>query len=399
MTAKEMMEKARTRCVLDHPFYGILALRLEMREAEWCPTATTNGEFLYYNPKWIESLTIPQTIGLFAHEVMHCALGHMWRGEGKEHDLWNIATDYKINQGLQKAGFELPSCGVLKNEPAWDSLAEEEIYYKIPKQYQKGGKNGKQGQGNAPGSGSGQEQNQGPEKGMNGSDPGGCGGIMQVSQQEDGKAKQDQLKSEWKAAVSNAIHATKNRGDIPGDILLAVKEVLDPPLPWHVLLRDFIEKAARNDYNWTRPNRRYLSQGIVLPSLLSEELNDIIVVDDTSGSTCVYQDRFGAETSAVLAAYKTTIRLIYCDAAVHGEEVYSTEDLPLKLEPKGGGGTDFRPVFDYVEKMGYQVSAMIFFTDLYGAFPDREPDYPVLWVCPTDEVAPFGQTVKFHATA
>jgi predicted metal-dependent peptidase len=151
---------------------------------------------------------------------------------------------------------------------------------------------------------------------------------------------------------------------------------------WRVLLQDFVNTAARTDYSWIHPNPRYISQGIYLPGLYAQTMGSIVVALDTSGS--VSQDQltqFSAEISAMLETYDTTLEVIYADTKVRSQETFTRADLPLTLSPKGGGGTDFRPVFDLVEKQGMAPCYLVYLTDLCcDRFPDRSPAYPVLWV-------------------
>jgi predicted metal-dependent peptidase len=159
-------------------------------------------------------------------------------------------------------------------------------------------------------------------------------------------------------------------------------------------LANFVERTARNDYNWNNPNRRYLNRGFVLPGLLSDELSRVVVANDTSGSTMGVQGHFTNEISGILAMFKTTITVIECDARVQRVQDYQTEDLPVEFEIKGGGGTDFRPVFDHVEKEGLMPSCLIYLTDTYGTFPPEQPDYPVMWVSVVkDGICPWGEVV------
>lgn len=393
---KKKLLKARTQLLLDHPFWGVLAIRLKLEEAEWCETAATDAVHLFYNPEYIKSLTLPETVGLIAHEVGHCSFGHLWRMEGKDHVASNVAGDLVLNQNLVDCKFSLPKGALL--DPAFKGLSIEEAYHKLPKNPGGGGQNGK----NPKGSGKGKQQGkcqgdqQGPQ-GQNGTDPGKAGAF--VSPKGLTKEQKDQMKADWKAAVNNAARTAKSRGDLPAGLEIAIEEVLDPPLPWTTLLRDFLERSARNDYCWTVPNRRYLQMGFVLPSLVSEEIPEIDIGMDTSGSTRGFLPRFCSEASAVLGAYRTTLRVIHCDADVHKEEVYMPEDLPLNIKPQGGGGTDFRPVFNHVAKQGYTPTAMIFFTDGYGVFPDEPPEYPVLWIVPKGQLElekfPFGTAIQY----
>ena len=368
MNAKDKMEKARTILILDHCFFGHLTMKFSLSEDDACETAMTNGKKLVYSPKYIDELDLQKCVGLNAHEVMHCAMGHFWRGEGKEHEKWNIACDYEINGILLKEKFELPD-GALFNAN-YDGLSAEQIYHRLPDM--EGGKKNKEG---------------------NKSDPGKCGGVTQA---KGDKNDTEEQKAEWKSSVAQAAQMAKAQGLMSKHLNIPINDVLNPPLPWYVLLRDFVEKTARNDYNWMRPNRRYISNGIILPSLISEELPEVCIVIDTSGSTCGMQGDFAKEASSVLAAYHTTIRVLYSDAKVHLEEIYTSDDLPIKLKPVGGGGTSFIPAFDYIATHRYSPSCMIYLTDMYGTFPSKAPEYPVMWITNNDVKGPFGLTVKFN---
>jgi predicted metal-dependent peptidase len=136
---------------------------------------------------------------------------------------------------------------------------------------------------------------------------------------------------------------------------------------------------------------------VVLPTLQSNELPAIVVAVDTSGSIDKPAlARFLAAVSDALGAYETTAHVVCCDARVQSVAEYSTADLPIDVQPAGGGGTDFRPVFDWVDRERIEPAALIYFTDLdCYKWPDGEPDYPVLWVTPgpTDRRAPWGDVV------
>jgi predicted metal-dependent peptidase len=77
-------------------------------------------------------------------------------------------------------------------------------------------------------------------------------------------------------------------------------------------------------------------------------------------------------------------------------ETVHRQDLPLKLVPVGGGGTDFRPAFDWVADRDLRPACLVYLTDLAcNRFPDP-PDYPVLWACMGEEeiTPPFGEVVS-----
>ena len=228
------------------------------------------------------------------------------------------------------------------------------------------------------------------------SDPGGCGGIITPDEAEDIA----ELEADWKTAASNAAMMADQQGNLPGGIKAAIDHNIDPGMPWYSLMADFVNRNAKNDYDWSRPNRRYVGNNIYLPSLISDELPEVAIVIDSSDSIYSNLDelaKFAAEVSGVLAAYQTMARVYFCDTQIQSEEEYTTQDLPLKLEPKGGGGTDFRPVFESIEKEGHTPACLIYFTDLHcSRFPTEAPEYPVLWVSRTKgKEVPFGEIIDF----
>lgn len=380
MNAEQRLLKARTNLVLDHPFFGCLALKLKMFEDKKTETALTDAKNLLYNADYIESLNNQELVGLLAHVVMHIALGHTWRQGDRESRKWNMATDYTINYNLLGAGFTLPEGGLFNAD--YDDKSAEEIYQILPDQQQQKNDN-KRGKGKDKG------------KGKKNIDPGLCGGVLGTK----GEKATTKAKAEMKAAVNQALQIAK--GKLPDDLRCQVQEILETVIPWYVLLRDLVEMSARNDYNWSKPSRRYFSNGIILPSLVSEELPEVAIAIDTSCSITKEQlSNFAAEASAVLGAYETTIHVIYCDAKIQGEGIFRREDLPLELKLLGGGGTKFAPVFELIAKRGYTPSCLIYFTDLCGSFPEQEPDYPVMWLVPKsrddcERTAPFGDVVQF----
>jgi len=383
MPAKQRIERARTRLVLDHPFFGALALRLCIQEDASCPTACTNGVYIRYNPQFIGGLTDPELTGLVAHEVCHCAAGHFWRRSSRDASRWNVATDYEINSELIRNGFTLPSGDLV--DPTMTGQSAETIYDQMPKQTGQTGQQKQTGQ-QTPGNG---PQTAGPAP-----DPGNCGGV------EDGPADTDDagngLREQWQVATVQAAKAAKAYGKLPGMGQRLLDELTRPALPWQTILADFVQRTARNDYSWQRINRVHAQRGIFMPGVQSNELPAVVVAVDTSGS--IDQETLAAFTGAVsdiLATYQTVAHVVFCDSHVQRVDEYRSEDLPIRWnDAPGGGGTDFRPVFDWIEKEGIEPAALVYLTDGYGSFPADEPDYPTIWAMTTDYDPPFGETVR-----
>lgn len=360
---RKKLVSARTALVLDQPFFGALALRLALREDPGCKTAWVDGRTLAYNPVWLEGLNHEEVVGLVAHEVMHCAAGHPWRRDARDPRKWNVACDLAINQILADAGFRLPPGGLLDSALASGKSAEW-IYDRLPEDLD----------GEGPG-----EVRDAPDPGQSPGD-----GDQEVPTEAD-----------WQVAVQQAAQAAKMRGKLPAGMeRFAAARARSGPDPRSVLAR-FVQEAARADYSWARPNRRYLAAGLYLPSLWSEELGPIVIAVDTSGSVDdVLLAKFTAWVRAVVEDMRPRrTHVMYADAAVARQQVFE-RDEPLEIHPAGGGGTDFRPVFQAAAELDEPAICLIYLTDLDGAFPAQAPEYPVLWLTPDpDRRAPFGETV------
>lgn len=366
--AEKKLKQAMANLILDQPFFGSLALRLRMvADATIAPTAATDGQILAYNPAFIEGLDNGQTVGLIAHEVLHCANGHIWRRDGREFDLWAKACDYAINGLLSEAGFYLPADVLLDARFAGQSA--EQIFNTLKEEQSDGG-----GQGN---------QN-GP----------GWGEMMDGSNAPDA----DQQQAEWQVATLQAAQAAKAQGKMPGGLERLLDEIKHPAVDWRSALRRFVQQTAKADYAWTLPNGRYLAGGLYLPSLRSEQMRPLVVAVDTSGSVSAADlESFASEIQCIMdECQPESLTVIYCDASVNDVEEFAPGDV-VTLTPKGGGGTAFAPAFAEVETRGIEPACLVYMTDMEGSFPTSAPDYPVLWLNTGNrrQVAPFGEVLDF----
>lgn len=367
----------RTGLIMREPFFGPLALRLELVEDKECPAAWTDGVSLGYNPEFIGTLSNDELTGLICHEVMHVANGHPWRRQDREQGKWNMACDYAINQELEDAGFKLPPGGLVNKQ--YNGNSAEGIYAILPDMSPDdkggGGDGGSDSSGNGPG-----EVRDAPQDAPEGS-----------------------TEEDWQGAVEQAAMNAKKAGKLPSSLDRLVRAIrLKDTRDLVSAILEWANRVNRNDYSWKRPNNRYMPHGLYMPCLHGVSMPPIIGAVDTSGS--VYPDLLARYTDAlqrVLEECKPECLVVYsCDAKVQDVRQYETGDTVEGKFP-GGGGTDFRPVFKDVEKceeeFGHGVSGLIYLTDLVGAFPDKAPDYPVLWVVYDPGArrikAPFGETI------
>ena len=415
--ATEKMIKARAGLIMDRPFYGALALRLSLKSDPGSGTAWTDGKTLGFDPAYINSISLEEVKGLWEEETLHCFLQHHTRRGDRDPGDWNLAADQAIFHILDQAGSALPADCQPRRE--FKDKTAEQIYTVLGRGKKKSPQAGPQPgtataaaaardrpgssqapQGQTPGAPAPGQQQQQP-----GRQPGsGRGEVRDATDPETGApltpAQLAEEETNWKIAGNQAAQQAAACGNLPGFLDRLVRSILNPRVPWQDLLRQFLERTARNDYTWTTLNSNYLSQGIFLPTLRSNELPRLVIAVDTSGSIEQADlDQFAAEVSAVLEmTAETEITVLYCDTEIREIETFTRADLPLTLKATGGGGTDFRPPFTWIEEEQEQPAALIYLTDMdCDRFPE-EPDYPVLWTKIkkpwTTYPAPFGEMIE-----
>jgi predicted metal-dependent peptidase len=401
--ASELFAKARAALLVGAPFWGVLSLRLAPIEDASIRTMRTDGVSIRFNPDFVAGLSRAVLRAVIAHETMHNAALHHTRRGGRDPRRWNIACDYAINPLLVEAGFELPDGALL--DPAYVGLSAEGIYDKLPH--------------DADDKGDDQDGND-----RDGGDPGGIGGVSDPPAADDGSddanassqrnqpgqsgtparspapspADLTRQEETWAIATAQAEVTARAMGHGAGDTARAIREQVTPKIDWRGVLRRYLSAAARSDYAWTPPNRRYIARGLYLPSLRSEALGPVVVAVDTSGSIDgATLAAFAAEITAILdEAAPEAIHVVYCDDAIAGTETYQPGDV-IDLTPRGGGGTAFRPVFDWIARTDVQPVCAIYLTDLDGDDFGPAPDYPVLWVSTEAANAPFGEVLPYRA--
>lgn len=399
MSSKNLFGAVRTRLLLDQPFFGSLAMYLQPVEDESVPTACVDGKEIRYNPEFLASLPAAQQTTLLAHETMHCALGHIFRRGNRDMMKWNIACDLALNPILVDSGFQAIPGWLL--DPQYKGMSAEAIYAKLKVVEIKiaGGNGSGNGQGQST-PGKGQSSGSGGGKGAaNGKDKGcptgeftdGPGSGNNNPETGTGEGSE----TEWKIATEQAASVAQAAGTLPGNLKQLIKQTHAPKVNWKMELRDFIEHTQPSDYSWTSPNRRFVSQGVYLPGVVKENTGTLIVAIDMSGSTWAIQHIFASELKGLIKeARPEKVVVIYWDTRVVDLKEYGPDD-EIALEAKGGGGTIFQPVLDYVEREQIEAKAMICLTDLEIAGKMTEPNYPVLFAVPEfcNQQAPFGRVI------
>lgn len=302
---------------------------------------------------------------------MHPACSHHRRRHQREPKKWNQACDYAINWILLDAGMTLPD-GYLYLEEYRGKSAE--TVYEILQQGEGDEQSGETEQDvNEEDDSAREDQEEQEEEQEETAQPGdegdgtgedgenelaansdpGLSGEIRDGQEGTSAGKGTENETDWDEALIQAAINARGMGKLPAGLELFIENRLNPKLCWQELLSRFIERSARSDYSWLSPNRRYLHQGLYLPSLKNSELSEIVIAVDSSASIDPAKlSRFAAEISGIMEQYPAIVHLLYCDTRVVRYEVFQRCDLPIEINPKGGGGTDYRPAAGCFHGMG-----------------------------------------------
>lgn len=395
--------RSRIQLLMKYPFYGTLALNLKLIEEYDVPTAGVDGKNLYYNPDFIKTLTEGELNWVMAHEVMHCALGHIWRRGTRIPEKFNVACDYAIHSILKSNecdDFRMPKDCLY--DPKYNNKSSEEIYDMLPNEDENNQNGQGQGQGQGKGNGKGNGQGKG-QKGNGQSSGNGQSTLDDHSKWGDSatQEKAQQQAQEWQEKMVNAaeVAEAKSVGSTPGYIKRMIGKIKKPQKNWRQLLAEFVQFEVF-DYGFLPPDKRYYGYSDYLMPDYNEEtekLQDIVFVIDTSGSIGSHElTMFYSELVGMMQQFSSSVKghLIFADADVAA--VYDFEDVDdiIKARPAGGGGTNFTPAIKYAMDKKYNnewdVVGLVYLTDLYGSSSDKDINkdtvpFNVLWVSTTQE--------------
>ena len=397
---------ARTRLIMERPFLGSLVMHLPLKEAgDWCHTSATDAQAFYFNPDFVANLSLAQTQFVLAHEALHCAMGHTHRRNHRVKKRWDVACDHAVNLMLIEEGLKPPLHGILANQD-YMTLSAEEIYPLIPDDTPEESfdehlfdDNQDQGSSSEPDEPSAEQQGKGQgREGQNESeDRDGSGSQTANKPRELSQAEREELSEQWKNRLAAAAQAARQAGKLSQSMLRWVDGLLAPNLPWRALLARYFAINQRDDYSWRRPSRR--EGAAILPRLSSEGL-DVVAAIDTSGSISDDELReFVSELDALKAQIRARVTLVACDYKLAEQgpweyEPWDAMEVPQDLE--GGGGTDFRPVFHWIETENRNPNLLVYFTDAEGDFPKLPPNYPVIWLVKGKGNVPWGERVQLN---
>ena len=355
-------------------FYSTIVFSLESIWDTSIPTASTNGLNLKINPEWFMALSPKQRIGLVVHEANHVALLHPVRLGNRDHKVFNMAADHMINLMLLGNGFELPEGGL--HDSKYTDMSTDEIYNILIKDATL--------------------QNSGGGSGGEGSGEYDCDIQATTGTPNEVADIESRITDTLIRAITQS-KLTGEVGDIPGELEIYLDKLLNPKLPWNVILQNYLTSFIKEDYSYRRPNRRYMPE-FILPGLYGEGLGEIAFGVDTSGS--VTDDEFLHMVSE-LHEIKETLKpskmtIIDFDTVIRNGQERTDGDTLSSIKFTGRGGTSLKPVFNYYTEK--QPELLIIFSDLECAPITVDPGFPVIWICVQNPNAKvyFGEKIDYE---
>jgi predicted metal-dependent peptidase len=393
---REKLITARVGLLLRASFFGNLATRLKLVNAdEWCSTAATDGRHFYYNSRFIDMLRPKEIEFLFGHEVLHCVYDHFGRRGDRDPMLFNVANDFAVNADLKKhrVGEFITSVPCLYDSK-YEGMSSEEIYddlYENAEKINLSDLIDKLLDDHLDGEGDSDSDDDGDEKDGRGKKP-------KLSAEE-----RQKIRDEIKEAVLAAAAASDGAGNLPAGVKRLIQDMTAPKMNWRELLRMQLESTIKSDFTWMRASRRGWHMDAVMPGMKNDELIDIAIGIDASGSIDERMLRdFLAETQGIMDQFQSyKIHIFTFDTRVYNPAQYNSDNLDTicDYEVKGGGGTDFDAIFNYLKEEQIEPKRLVVFTDGYpfGSWGD-ENYADTVWIIHgnTTVVPPWGQYAYYE---
>lgn len=408
----EQLAQDLQQLLVKWPFIGSVIMRMELVPVrdDRLQTAATNGDCIFVDIDFYAKLTKEQRLFVLAHEVWHCVMLHIARTGKRNRKLFNIAIDLEIHFTLLDEKMSEPF--VLPHEPSWAKLPAEEIYEELLKQVNgqkkpssewcngKTSKNFEQNKESFDTHIFHDDSDKKDENTPSDTSANNAAGEFVVDDDYHPFVTVEAIERTRGRVISAVQQLERTQGHLPSNLVALLDKVRKPSLPWQELLKQFVTSCYGGKRRWLPPSRRHVWQDLYLPSMRDERLKAVVALD-TSGSTQYDIALFFGELVSLMRSFgHFELTVIQCDADVHDVQIFTDARIPEKdhrWKIKGGGGTDFRPVFDYVHKKSLKPDLLLFFTDGYGDAPANPPPYPVMWILTNNSrtPAPWGRITHF----
>ena len=359
------ISQAKSKLLVEYPFFGTLASKLELSQNDDIQAFKSNGKILEYNDDFFSAISLAEMEFVLANAAMHASLAHESRKNSRSGWLWQLATDYAINDMLVENGLHRPDLAHYSKR--FNGLYAEEIYAELKEEFLR------------------------DELEYEADD------VEDVENNNEQKDKEiesqiveDELFEEFTKAI---LEKAEKNSELPTSLERFFRLKINTKIDWRDELRAALDRFNKDDYTQMPPNKKFLHLGIYLASSTSEKFK-LVVAIDSSGS--VDEELLGEFLSELnflmntIASYE--IDLLVCDDKIRSHTTFYAGDC-LDAKVLGGGGTDFRPVFEFVKENLQDSKLLLYFSDLDGIFPQDAPSYSVKWITPKEKSVPFGELI------
>ncbi|WP_428737577.1 vWA domain-containing protein [Sulfurimonas sp.] len=371
MKNEEKISQAKAKLLVEYPYFGTLASKIALEINDDIESFKSDGKKIEYREEYLADLELSEIEFILANGAMHKALAHENRKGNRSGWLWQMATDIAINDMLIENGLEMPYGAEYRKRFA--GMYAEEIYAELKDDILRDDEELEYEADDA----EDVEQNQ-KEK---------------TKEQLQEEILQEQLQGEEAIAL---LEQKFQSGEIPESIERFFDISHFGKIDWRNELRDTIDRYYRDDYTLIPPSKKLLYQGIYLPSNISNTFKLVIAIDSSGSIDEELLNEFLNEVNFLMEHLQNyQIDLLICDDKIHSHKTFYSGEI-LDVQIIGNGGTDFRPVFEFVEQNIDEVKLLLYFTDLDGIFPKNTPTYEVKWITTREKTPSFGQIILLN---
>jgi len=370
------ISQAKAKLLVDYPLFGTIASKIELVLNDDIQAFKSDGIKLEYNSDFINSLSISEMEFVFANGAMHASLAHESRKNNRSGWLWQMATDLAINDMLVQNGMDRPELAQYRKR--FEGMYAEEIYAELVDDILR--------------------EDEDLEYEADDSDD------VQNSDNKNKSNDNQQLEEELAQEIEQAqqlfeefanatLLSEEKKGDLPLHVERFFTITQDGKIDWREELKYAIDRFYKDDYTLMPPNKKFLHAGIYLPSSTSQRFKLVVAVDSSGSVDEKLLDIFLSELNFLMSTIPNyEIDLLVCDDKIQMHKTFYSGDI-LEVDIKGGGGTDFRPVFKFIDENLQDIKLLLYFTDLDGLFPKEIPNYDVKWIAPKESITPFGEVI------
>ncbi|MGZ8548745.1 MAG: vWA domain-containing protein [Sulfuricurvum sp.] len=350
--------RVKSKLLVSHPYFGTLSSGLEIVINDNIESFTLHGNRFEYREDFFNTLSDEQIAFSLSNAALHTVLSHPSRIGNRSPWLWYSACEHAINNMLIDNDFSPPS--KITYDPRFRGQYAEEIYEELLDTITREDLNDKDND----------------------------------SRRSDESLDEKLSSAQNEQLAHNALQKSQEMGSMPEGLEKLIPIIPKGMIDWRSVLRDAIGGYYVSDYTMMPPSKKLLYAGIYLPSATSRHLELVIAIDSSGSVDEGVLAQFIAEIESITELFGSySIELLVCDDTVRSHQRFTNgERIEYSLE--GGGGTDFTPVFKFIEMQLTPPKMLLYFTDLDGKFPMIEPHCETVWVAPVMRDVPFGRVIE-----